>query len=97
MSEFTPGPWAVHVRDFDKSVMVIASGASLSVANVTDYGFMPAIPNARLMAAAPDLLAACKALIDAPHQEHFAARLNDDEMRGIEMIRAAISKAEGAD
>lgn len=41
-----------------------------------------------------DLLAACKLLIDAPHQEHFAARLNDEEMGGILAIKAAIASAE---
>ena len=45
--------------------------------------------------AAPDLLAACKRLIDAPHQEHFSSRLNDDEMADIEAIKRAIAKAEG--
>lgn len=44
----------------------------------------------------PDLLAACKALINAPHHEHFETRLNDDEMRGIRLIREAIAKAEGS-
>jgi hypothetical protein len=29
---------------------------------------------------------ACEQLINAPHQEHFAARLNDEEMTGIIMI-----------
>mgnify|MGYP006337670877 CR=1 FL=1 len=40
-----------------------------------------------------DLLKACQQLINAPHYEHFAARLNDEEMKGIEMIKAAIDKA----
>lgn len=43
--------------------------------------------------AAFDLLRACQQLIDAPHQEHFAARLNDEEMKGIDAIKAAIDKA----
>jgi hypothetical protein len=55
-----------------------------SIANVED---------AKVIAAAPDLLKACKQLIDSPHQEHFGARLNDEEMKGIEMIKAAILKA----
>jgi hypothetical protein len=50
--------------------------------------------NASVIAAAPDLLEACKALIDAPHQEHFAVRLNDEEMAAVHAIRAAIAKAE---
>lgn len=52
--------------------------------------------NARLIAAAPDLLEACQQLFFAPHQEHFVTRLNDEEMKGLEMIKAAIIKAVGS-
>jgi hypothetical protein len=51
--------------------------------------------NARLIAAAPELLTACKTLDDASHQEHFACRLNDEEMTALKAIRAAVAKAEG--
>jgi len=37
-----------------------------------------------------ELEAACVLLLDAPHQEHFAARLNDAEMAGIEAIKVAL-------
>lgn len=72
------GSRKLRVRNFERCLMVPLS---------------PDHPDARLIAAAPDLLAACQALIDAPHQEHFATRLNDEEMAGIEMIRAAIARA----
>jgi transposase len=42
-----------------------------------------------------ELEAACRKLLDAPHDDHFAARLNTREMEGIEAIRAAMSNAEG--
>lgn len=55
-----------------------------------------AIAGARLIPAAPDLLAACKALLDAPHHEHLSVRLNDEEMAALDSIKNAIAKAEGA-
>lgn len=36
------------------------------------------------------LINACEELIDAPHYEHFASRLNNAEMKGIEEIKKAI-------
>lgn len=30
-------------------------------------------------------------LIDAPHQEHFCTRLNDDEMKGIDAMKEWLS------
>ncbi len=39
-----------------------------------------------------DLVAACIRLFDAPHQEHFAARLNDEELAALNAIRATIVK-----
>lgn len=50
--------------------------------------------DARLFNAAPDLYDACKALFDAPHQEQFAARLNDEEMAALDRMKAALKKAE---
>ncbi len=41
-----------------------------------------------------ELLLACKALIDAPHYEHFAVRLNDEEIVALRRIKAAVAKAE---
>lgn len=49
----------------------------------------------RYLNAHADLLAACKALIDADHHDHFAARMSDSEMEAIEKIKAAVAKAEG--
>ena len=34
-----------------------------------------------------DLRSACQALFDAPHQEHFVTRLNDEENAALERIR----------
>ncbi len=37
------------------------------------------------------LLAACRKLIDAPHYDHFAARMSDGEMEGIDAIKACLA------
>ena len=42
-----------------------------------------------------ELLISCEALINAAHHEHFAARMNDEEMAAIEQIKAAIAKVKG--
>jgi len=51
--------------------------------------------DAVLIAAAADLLEACKAFIDAPRAEHLVTRLNDAEMDAVRAMKAAIAKAEG--
>ena len=108
MSAYTPGPWEADFGDFESgdSVNITASGAI--IASVLGADSFPCLDderlpgfeielkaNARLIAAVPDLLEACKRLLDAPHYEHFVVRLNDEEMAGLDAIQAAIAKAEG--
>jgi hypothetical protein len=82
----TPGPWTV-IKSRDVFSAVIVPGVRTVCFDIESDG------DACLIAAAPQLLAACKALINAPHQEHFAARLNDEEMDALRMIEAAIAAA----
>lgn len=100
--EHTRGDWHVgSVIGEGPASLHILSDTGMILATVTEKGGLPTLlieearANARLIAAAPDLLEACKALVDAPHQEHFAARLNDEEMAGLDAIKRAIAKAEG--
>ncbi|CAK8989694.1 Replicative DNA helicase, partial [Durusdinium trenchii] len=44
-----------------------------------------------LLARYCELVDACKKLLDAPHNDHFVARLNDEEMDGIDAITSAIA------
>lgn len=92
MSDYTPGPWThsgqiggpghcfcAQVWDAsDKSLAVLATTANPSDANA----------NARLIAAAPDLLEACKAFIAADNQCGIAL--------AFDMAEKAIAKATGA-
>lgn len=46
----------------------------------------------RLRARNERLRKAAQALFDAPHQEHFITRLNDEEMTALDALRAALSE-----
>ena len=79
----SPGPWTRPVHG------VIADAKGITVADLTWVTTEHDEANACLIAAAPDLLAACKAVVD------------EDGFRGsalmrkrIEAMRAAIAKAE---
>jgi hypothetical protein len=58
--KFTPGPWSIHVQESTGELLVTAQNYPLAICNVNDYGGMPASDNARLIAAAPDLLEALR-------------------------------------
>ena len=84
-AKHTPGPWAVGGR------LVIAEKYG-SVCAVDD-GQSDYVANARLIAAAPELLAALKAITDelgVPDPGYPAPVAN-----AAEIARAAIAKAEG--
>lgn len=93
-TKHTPGPWTMHPR-FDDGAEVralapvawcgVASTHGASSSQVIDAA--EARANARLIAAAPDLLEACERLLrwaGWPHAE-----------KDIELARAAIAKAKG--
>jgi hypothetical protein len=93
MSKHTPGPWVVYDDSNDgKTNRIEISARGKTVARI--YHSVPAedLPNARLIAAAPDLLEACKAL-----EILFAPLARDSTTASwIDKARAAIAKAEGA-
>lgn len=83
----TPGPWAteritpriIRIGSDDKFIGEVYSGQLEGDANESE-----AESNARLITAAPDLLAAC----------HAALEMGDD-FEAEKLVRAAIAKAEG--
>jgi hypothetical protein len=95
MSNHTPGPWeaTLYLSETDppmKYPRVWANGmliCSIPAAARFDYA------NAKLIAAAPDLLEACKGMVIA------ATRTIDHEtfVEALEDIEKAIAKAEGRD
>ena len=107
MSKFTPGPWlarqfhtgrgAVHgwwvidsIPDHDGRIV---ANAICQVSATND----DADANAKLLAAAPDLLGACQSLpLDCSFED--AADFKDNSqafMRAMDLARAAIAKATG--
>lgn len=79
----TKGPWTVEERF---KVLLIWGDEDLVLATV-DKHMKEDIGNAHMMAAAPDLLRACIALVE---HENF-----DDVDRALELAREAIKKARG--
>lgn len=86
MSGHTPGPWTVEADSLGFPTKVTAQGFYGSQALIArTFGVLS---NARLIAAAPELLEACKRLVER------AAEDNPDDWAFIE-AEAAIAKAEG--
>ena len=102
-AQHTPGPWSQY-RDHPL-VIVDDKGASLGEMLPGDpyISYEAALANARLVAAAPELLAALKHRIDQAEgalryfEDHYPQDdfLRDTLLHGIEDARAAIARAEG--
>jgi hypothetical protein len=96
----TPGPWHVNAIDSKRNRItgdetstgwdrLHVNGGNATIARV----YKPV--DARLIASAPELLAACKSVLDSVP---FASYRGDGELEECEeRLRAAILKAEGGD
>jgi len=90
MTQHTPGPWHVGVKQAEK---IIYDASGWAVANATVYhGENDAKANARLIAAAPDLLEALKTLQSMAST--FPNELHKDHP-DVVAARAAIARATG--
>ncbi len=99
LAKHTPGPWKVSTtyKDFaaGRAAIVPWSDQGRTLAEVRPIKCYPAsevAANARLIAAAPDLLAACKRMVRA--SENHGSRKQMMNAAMIE-LRAAIARAEG--
>lgn len=92
MSAHTPGPWVVahELRPTDEMVADLENGTYVVVEGRTGLGNFMA--DARLIAAAPDLLAALQAIVD---QEQHDGQPETHMHDMADIARAAIAKAEG--
>jgi len=102
MSEHTPGPWQIESRFVGPLVITaecrpeIDKSGKLEIAHVGAETFMVANANARLIAAAPDLLAALEDILKVAEAD-LALTSNPHPMREavVNSARAAIAKARG--
>jgi hypothetical protein len=101
----TPGPWKVSTIDdtiFDPILLVVAgdygSDMDWRVSVVADVrtGWNGHEANARLIAAAPDMLAALKEVAEWAGKETAQLDHMADAMVALLLAREAIAKAEGA-
>ena len=106
MTEHTPGPWKIEPplsNEIDQNTFITANGSMALVAEIlqpltNEEGDYRGTFDAHLIAAAPDLLAACKLVLaymeygSSPREGYGAARQND-----MALLRKAIARAEGAD
>lgn len=83
-TKHTPGPWKVN----QSSTRFELLGPDVFPILRINGGMVPIEANARLIAAAPELLDALKALVNCPDYKHIGT---------LEMVqaKAAIAKAEG--
>jgi hypothetical protein len=90
MSQHTPGPW--HWTDHVSPHITIYAKNDQKIVVLTEPFYRDSqgvgVANADLIAAAPDLLAACKAA-------HEFSRVFSDSY--VQMLAHAIAKAEGRD
>jgi len=89
----TPGPWAIGLEtDENDGHGQIISPEGEHIASVSMY---PIVANARLLAAAPELLEAAKGMLREFGNQQFNVRKDYSKMVYLEAARAAIARAEG--
>jgi hypothetical protein len=89
----TPGPWRTLDVFTDIEIVTDRATANETESLVQFKGQRNAKANARLMAAAPDLLDALEDLVARDRSEAAESGFTDDEMTWLEDARRAIAKA----
>ena len=104
MTEHRPGPWKIGAHADELTVIPITVSSEerwpwrIAAVYKNDPDLLPeydgeAYANARLIAAAPDLLAACKGMVAAYRRDSFATL--DDRREEFIACMDAIAKARG--
>ena len=95
MSKHTPGPWRTERNENDLMLLGPAGGGELPISEIIGHAASPeALADARLIAAAPDLLAALEQLL------HFTTELCEEikvskHYPSCELARMTIAQAKG--
>ena len=94
-TKHTPGPWDASYRDGGARIMA----GSITLANILQGGHAGSLAeqyaNARLIAAAPELLAALRELLELHRPTRAKQRTIEARDAAIASAVAAIDKAEG--
>ena len=91
----TPGQWRVFDALTDIEIVTDRRTANETESIVQFKGQRNAKANARLMAAAPDLLAALEELVERDRSEALSCGFTEDELSWLEDAQHAIAKAKG--
>jgi hypothetical protein len=96
MSKHTPGPWEVDSNAQGELLVMSRDGAAIAVVPVGAYGRSErSQPNARLIAAAPELLEALRHVMQALDLVTPGRAADSPAARSLRVATAAIAKAEG--
>lgn len=97
-AQHTPGPWSVDpIDDLDAHILGKPNGFCADIiADVKSFDLDEGQANARLIAAAPDLLEALKGAVDAADAFEAGVPLSTSFEDWLASARAAIAKATGA-
>jgi hypothetical protein len=95
MSKHTPGPWehAVEQDGHNRSICVFNPKDRGIIADIGGGEFDARLANARLIAAAPELLAACQILLAVYAPLYSPAKVADAFSSAVIQSREAIAKA----
>jgi hypothetical protein len=95
MTQHTPGPWAVTDRDWAKGYRIQATVGSVKTGE--DIAQITNVPDARLIAAAPEMLAVIGEILDGLNDlGERAYRVAEALNPELEKARALLAKVEGA-
>ena len=93
MSKHTPGPWTTYVNTIDDVVIRKINSAGYESCVIARHVHCT---NARLIAAAPELLQALQGMLSLDEDHHQRGACDEDVCAEVQAARAAIAKATGA-